>query len=279
MARRDRSVGGVDRLPHRGRQRLARAPGALPGRGQRGGDRGGRGDVVGQDPHHVRGVEAVGRRSSTSTPMIESRLRQVGRLVDARVLEDAAGSVRRGCGRCPRPARRSGRSRTATRRCGSACCAPPRWRCCCCCCCWSLLGGERRRAPGRRPAGRRAAGPARARVGRCCRPWPASTQVSFEPPPREEFTISSPSPSATRVRPPGSTQTRLPSLTANGRRSTWRGRITPSTYVGTVLSWTTGWAIHDARVRQHLRAQLVELGPRWPAARSRCPCRRTRRPA
>ena len=45
---------------------------------------------------------------------------------------------------------------------------------------------------------------------------PASTQVSFEPPPRDELTISSPSASATRVRPPGSTQTRWPSLTANG---------------------------------------------------------------
>ncbi len=49
------------------------------------------------------------------------------------------------------------------------------------------------------------------------------TQVSFEPPPRLEFTLSSPSLSATRVRPPGSTQTSLPSLTAKGRRSMWRG--------------------------------------------------------
>jgi len=43
-----------------------------------------------------------------------------------------------------------------------------------------------------------------------------STQVSFEPPPWEELTISSPSGSATRVSPPGSTQTSLPSLTAKG---------------------------------------------------------------
>src|SRR5713101_7738027 len=34
-----------------------------------------------------------------------------------------------------------------------------------------------------------------------------STQVSLEPPPWEEFTINEPSFNATRVRPPGSTQT------------------------------------------------------------------------
>src|SRR5690606_186012 len=41
----------------------------------------------------------------------------------------------------------------------------------------------------------------------------ANTQVSFDPPPRLEFTISSPSGSATRVSPPGSTHTSSPSLT------------------------------------------------------------------
>ncbi len=75
-----------------------------------------------------------------------------------------------------------------------------------------------------------------------------TTQVSLDPPPCEELTTSSPSGSATRVSPPGSTHTRLPSLTANGRRSTWRGPKRPSTKVGTVESWTTGWAIHAARV-------------------------------
>ena len=60
------------------------------------------------------------------------------------------------------------------------------------------------------------------------------TQVSFEPPPWLEFTTSSPSGSATRVRPPGSTHTLLPSLTANGRRSTCRGAIRPPTSVGQV---------------------------------------------
>ena len=50
----------------------------------------------------------------------------------------------------------------------------------------------------------------------------ASTQVSFEPPPCEELTTSEPGRSATRVRPPGSTQVSRP-VTANGRRSTWRG--------------------------------------------------------
>ena len=49
------------------------------------------------------------------------------------------------------------------------------------------------------------------------------TQVSLEPPPWLEFTTSAPLGSATRVRPPGSNQTSFPSLTANGRRSMWRG--------------------------------------------------------
>ena len=48
----------------------------------------------------------------------------------------------------------------------------------------------------------------------------ASTQVSLEPPPREEFTIISPRGSATRVSPPGSTQMPSPLLRAKGRRST-----------------------------------------------------------
>src|SRR5262249_11963871 len=49
----------------------------------------------------------------------------------------------------------------------------------------------------------------------------ASTQVSFDPPPWDEFTTSDPGRSATRVRPPGRTQVSRP-VTANGRRSTWR---------------------------------------------------------
>jgi len=48
----------------------------------------------------------------------------------------------------------------------------------------------------------------------------ASTQVSLDPPPWLELTTREPSTSATRVSPPGSTHTSLPSLTANGLRST-----------------------------------------------------------
>ncbi len=87
-----------------------------------------------------------------------------------------------------------------------------------------------------------------------------STQVSLEPPPWLELTISSPSGSATRVSPPGSTHTRSPSLTANGRRSTWRGASLPSTKVGTVESCTTGWAIQPRGSATQLLAQLVEVG-------------------
>ena len=50
-------------------------------------------------------------------------------------------------------------------------------------------------------------------------PSPASTQVSFEPPPWEEFTTSDPLRNATRVSPPGITSMRSPEST-NGRRST-----------------------------------------------------------
>ena len=60
------------------------------------------------------------------------------------------------------------------------------------------------------------------------------TQVSLEPPPWLELTTSSPSGSATRVSPPGSTHTLSPSLTANGRRSTCRGAIRPPISVGQV---------------------------------------------
>src|ERR1019366_7414218 len=70
-----------------------------------------------------------------------------------------------------------------------------------------------------------------------------STQVSFDPPPREELTISSPSPSATRVSPPGRTQTSSPSLTAKGRRSIWRGAIASPTNVGCVDRATGRWAM------------------------------------
>jgi hypothetical protein len=68
--------------------------------------------------------------------------------------------------------------------------------------------------------------------------------LSFDPPPRPEFTIISPSSSATRVRPPGTIEMSSPK-TANGRRSTCRGDIVPSgPTVGTVESFTTSWAIH-----------------------------------
>ena len=54
--------------------------------------------------------------------------------------------------------------------------------------------------------GAASSGEAGAKVGR---PSAASTQVSFDPPPWLELTTSAPSGSATRVRPPGSSQTSL----------------------------------------------------------------------
>ena len=86
----------------------------------------------------------------------------------------------------------------------------------------------------RRPAARPCVGDGGAgrRAARRRRRSPASTQVSFEPPPWLELTTSEPSGSATRVSPPGSTQTSSPSFTANGRRSTCRGAIVSPIRVG-----------------------------------------------
>ncbi len=56
----------------------------------------------------------------------------------------------------------------------------------------------------------------------------SSTQVSLVPPPCEELTTSEPSPSATRVSPPGTMDTVLPDST-KGRRSRWRGAMPDST--------------------------------------------------
>ena len=66
-----------------------------------------------------------------------------------------------------------------------------------------------------------AAGP----MGGCSRlDGSASTHVSFDPPPWLELTTRLPAVSATRLRPPGTTQTFSPSLIANGRRSTCPAR-------------------------------------------------------
>jgi len=102
-------------------------------------------------------------------------------------------------------------------------------------------------------------------------------QVSLEPPPLEEFTTSSPSPSATRVRPPGSTQISSPSLMANGRRSMWRGLTRSSTNVGCVESMTGRWAI---QLRGDSDTALAVLTSVFSSAWGpmTMPCRRSRRP-
>src|SRR3954462_6619771 len=55
-----------------------------------------------------------------------------------------------------------------------------------------------------------------------------TTQVSFVPPPCDEFTTSEPSFNATRVRPPGTITISLPER-MKGRRSMWRGATPCST--------------------------------------------------
>src|SRR5271165_3269221 len=126
--------------------------------------------------------------------------------------------------------------------CWAGCCSCV-GRSCDCCCCWvgfspsdspldvvTGLGSERTisAAPSSRLA-------TEARD--------ASTHVSLEPPPWLEFTTRDPSTRATRVRPPGNTHTSSPSLTANGRKSTYRGVSLSSTCVGTVESCIIGCAI------------------------------------
>ena len=64
--------------------------------------------------------------------------------------------------------------------------------------------------------------------------------MSFDPPPWDEFTTREPLRNATRVNPPGSTQVFAP-VTANGRKSTWRGSTPPSTSVGETDKLMQGW--------------------------------------
>ena len=87
----------------------------------------------------------------------------------------------------------------------------------------------------------------------------ASTQVSFEPPPCEEFTTSEPARSATRVRPPGSTQVSRP-VTANGRRSMCRA-FTPSSHsVGLTDSLHHRLADVVGRIGLEPVAELLQFG-------------------
>ncbi len=59
---------------------------------------------------------------------------------------------------------------------------------------------------------------------------------------------------------------KLPSLTANGRRSTWRGTSRSPIFVGTVDSCTTGCAIQPRgfvliRLRSEFSSLVVAYGP------------------
>ena len=132
---------------------------------------------------------------------------------------------------------------------------------CCCCAAPSVLrprptaaasvGGRDHTAPGwRAPA---------ATSRSSASPDGMSTHVSFEPPPWLEFTTRLPSCNATRVSPPGDTQRRFPSFTANGRRSTCRGANPSPVWVGEVESCTISWAIHPRGFWEHLAPQLRSI--------------------
>src|SRR5690606_15093460 len=64
----------------------------------------------------------------------------------------------------------------------------------------------------------------------------ARTRLSLVPPPWLELTTSEPLRSATRVSPPGTIRTPSAPVSTNGRKSTWRGAMPPSTSVGPVES-------------------------------------------
>src|SRR5579883_1943576 len=84
----------------------------------------------------------------------------------------------------------------------------------------------------------------------------STTQVSFVPPPWLELTTSEPSTSATRVKPPGTIFTPSVPVSANGRRSTWRGETPLSNEAGQVDSGRVGWAMKLAGLALSLAAKI-----------------------
>ena len=86
--------------------------------------------------------------------------------------------------------------------------------------------------------------------------------MSLEPPPWLVFTTSSPSGSATRVSPPGSTQTCVAVVDrerAAGRRGAGAARRRPAS--APCDSCTTGWAIQPRGSASSRARSCVQLGP------------------
>ena len=237
------AVRRVQRLPELRRQRFARAACVLPRRADRARDRPREGGVLREQRGHRRRVGLGTRWRPRRRP---SRRGARGRPPPRRRggLRAAGGSARRGGARCPRRARRSVRSSTATRRCGSARAHLREWSTAASLLLRVLLGQRAERGCGRRHRRWRRRAPRRRATPRCpvhrrrrgstC-PWthhPGSSSRS-----------GSSRASATRVSPPGTTHTSRPSFTANGRRSRWRAPMRPSTKVGAVDSATGSCAI------------------------------------
>ena len=196
----DRVPRGVDRLPHLAGDGLPRPPGRLARAAER---RGNRCTARSGRSTATRSTSLVSADSPAPAPPSPRAGVQRGVVL---VDRDGSSSSNWRCTStirwCPPPAPDSDRSRTATPRSGSARLATVR------------SGSAAAAAPAAAPSPRRGRRgerrpPCLARtptpaMGRGRRPA-ASTQVSFDPPPWLEFTISSPSGSATRVSPPGST--------------------------------------------------------------------------
>ena len=262
------AVGRVDRLPHRDRQRLAGPSGALARRREGGGDRG-----------RGRRGRSRARRGPALTSAPAGHLLDPhdgeervagGSLVDRRVLEDELGLHVEDPGGVLRPLDVASDPEHGL---GDPAQHPGRPLAVLLLLLLRLRLRLAQHRPGRHPArvGRLRAsirppvpgGTASSSAADCSSStWvgPASTQVSLEPPPREEFTISSPSASATRVSPPGSTQTRLAVVdrerpqvhVPRGQRAVHEGRHRRELH--------DGLGDPRPRVGEHLGPQLVQLG-------------------
>src|ERR1700744_3887620 len=230
--------GGVEALPSLSGRHLAGRPRVLP-RGRDGVDD--RGTVarrvvagshtVGQRPHVQLTVGSV-----NSQDLQQHSRNVIG--VDAGILQQLVhGDVEDACGVigaldvATDPVQRFGIAGEHQRI--TACCC-----CCCCCsgccsrsgcdfgrlCCWNCFCDCFGFSPSESPLVAALGSFFTTSAAPSSRSAPdvrdARTQVSLDPPPWLELTTRDPSTSATRVRPPGSTHTSSPSLTANGRRST-----------------------------------------------------------
>ncbi len=182
-------------FPDLGGQRAAHGAGVLAGGAQAGHDAGRVALVLDHEVHHVAGLDGAVFLGVGGQQLADATAGPASPPGPRRRTAAAArsGNSRPACGRCSRPARCSGTSRTDGRRFVTAwwfSLALQDWDCVAvlfAACVWATVA---------------AVAAALASSSR--------TQVSLVPPPCDELTTSEPSLSATRVRPPGTICTVLP---------------------------------------------------------------------